>query len=342
MKNIYAAWIMLLIAVMFITACGPLPSEPDCILPEVFCVGLVTNLDGIKDQSFNQAAWAGLQQAQHDLNANIQYIQTADWKDYAKNISTFAEANYDVIVTVGFDQLNATTAAAQAHEQINFIGVDQPQEESLPNLTGLVFPEDQAGFLAGALAAQMTKSKKIGGVFATDLFTQVWRFGEGYRAGAQYINPEIQVLLNYHNDVSPDKTFTDPEWGAETAVAQIGQGADIICGAGEKTGEGAVVGAVEAGALAIGYDSDQYFTLPEAQKGLLSSVIKVITSSVFGLIKAAQQNKFPGGNLVGQVSYAPYHKLSDQVSAVIKTKMAEISRALADGSLLTNVPAVKP
>jgi len=206
----------------------------------------------------------------------------------------------------------------------------------------LNFPEDQAGFLVGALAAQMTKSKKIGGVFGTDAVPPVWRFGEGYRAGAAYIDPSIEVTNVYHNDVGFDKTFSDPEWGATTANSMTDKGVDVIFGGGGKTGNGAVTATAQKGVYAIGVDSDQYYTLPEAQKMLLSSAMKLITPGVFDLIKLAKDGKFPSGNYFGTAGYAPYHDLDSQVPAEVKTKMEQIAKGLIDGSIVTNVSPVKP
>jgi basic membrane protein A len=340
MKKIYAVLVVLLVAAMLLPACGP--STPDCSKPETFCVGLVTDVGKIDDKSFNQSAWEGVKQAEKDLGAIVQYIETTDAKDYAKNIGTFGEAKYDVVVTVGFALGEATIAAAKQYPNTKFIGVDQFQSEVTPGLAGLNFPEDQAGFLVGALAAQMTKTGKIGGVFGTDVVPPVWRYGEGYRAGAMYINPNIEIYNVYHSDVGFDKTFSDPEWGAATAKSMIEKGADIVFGGGGKTGNGAVIGAVEAGALGIGVDSDQYFTLPEAQKGLLSSAMKLITPGVFDLVKLAKDGKFPDGNYFGSAAYAPYHDLDGKVPAEVKAKMEEINKALLDGSLKTGVSAAKP
>ena len=340
MKKIYAVLVLLLVAAMLLPACGP--STPDCSKPETFCVGLVTDVGKIDDKSFNQSAWEGVKQAEKDLGAIVQYIETTDAKDYAKNIGTFGEAKYDVVVTVGFALGEATIAAAKQYPNTKFIGVDQFQADVTPGVAGLNFPEDQAGFLVGALAAQMTKTGKIGGVFGTDVVPPVWRYGEGYRAGAMYINPNIEIFNVYHSDVGFDKTFSDPEWGAATAKSMIEKGADIVFGGGGKTGNGAVIGAVEAGALGIGVDSDQYFTLPEAQKGLLSSAMKLITPGVFDLIKLAKDGKFPDGNYFGKAAYAPYHDLDGKVPAEVKAKMEEINKALLDGSLKTGVAPAKP
>ena len=308
-----------------------------------FKVGLVTDVGKIDDKSFNQSAWEGVKKAEAELGATVQYIETTDSKDYAKNISTFADEGYNVIVTVGFALGEATAAAAKQYPNVYFVGVDQFQAETIANLAGLNFPEDNAGFLVGALAAMMTKTKKIGSVCGTDAVPPVWRFGEGYRAGAAYIDPTVEVTVVYHNDVGFDKTFTDPEWGKTTAISMIDKGADVIFGAGGKTGNGALLGAAEKGVYAIGVDTDQYFTVPEAQKVLLSSAMKLIIPGVFDLIKAAKDGTaFPGGNFFGLAGYAPFHDLDSVVPAEVKTKMEEIAKGLIDGTIKTNVAPVKP
>ena len=217
MKKIFAVFALLLIVAMVLPACAP--AAADCKSADVFCVGLVTDVGKIDDKSFNQSAWEGVQQAEKDLGAEVQYIETTDAKDYDKNIATFADEGYDVIVTVGFALGEATAAAAKKYPNIKFIGVDQFQARGRhsPISLALNFPEDQSGFLVGALAAMMTTTNKIGAVCGTDAVPPVWRFGEGYKAGAAYDRPErhvTEVNVVYHNDVGFDKTFTDPEWGA--------------------------------------------------------------------------------------------------------------------------------
>ena len=340
MKKFYTLFALLLVAAMLLPACAP--AAPDCADAETFCVGLVTDVGKIDDKSFNQSAWEGVKQAETDLGAIVNYIETTDSKDYDKNISTFADEGYDVIVTVGFGMGEATAAAAANYPDVDFVGVDQFQGETVANVAGLNFPEDNAGFLVGALAAMMSESGKIGSVLGTDAVPPVWRFGEGYRAGAAYINPEVEVFVVYHNDVGFDKTFVDPEWGKQTAESMIDQGADVIFGAGGKTGNGAVEAAAQAGVYAVGVDTDQYFTLPNAAPRLLSSAMKMITPGVFDLIKLSKDGAFPGGNYFGAAGYAPYHDLDGEVPADVKAKMEEINAMLLDGSLTTNVPPVKP
>ncbi|MBN2548751.1 MAG: BMP family ABC transporter substrate-binding protein [Anaerolineales bacterium] len=339
-RKLYTIFAALIIAAMLLPACGP--AEVDCSKAETFCVGLVTDVGKIDDKSFNQSTWEGVQRAEKELGAKVQYIETTDAKDYDKNIATFADAKYDVIVTVGFALGEATVAAAKKYPDVKFIGVDQGQAEVTPNVAGLIFPEDQAGFLVGALAALMTKTDKIGAVLGTDAVPPVWRFGEGYRAGALYVNPSIEINIVYHNDVGFDKTFTDPEWGKTTAISMIDKGVDIIFGAGGKTGNGALLGAAEKGVYAIGVDTDQYYTVPEAAKVLLSSAMKLLTPGTFDLIKMAKEGNFPSGDYVGQAGYAPYHDLDSVVPADVKAKMEEIDKAIKDGSLQTGVAPVKP
>jgi len=342
MKKLHVLLAAFLIAVMLPSACAP--ATVDCASEDVFCVGLVTDFGKINDKSFNQSAWEGVQQAQKELGAQAQYIETADSKDYAKNIATFGNAGYDVIVTVGFSLGKASAAAAATYPDIDFIGVDQFQAETVEGVTGLIFPEDNAGFLVGALAAMMSKSHKIGAVCGTDGVPPVWRLGEGYKAGAAHADgikgTSTDVFVVYHSN--DDEAFTDPEWGEATARSMMDQGADVIFGCGSVTGNGAVTAAAQAGAYAIGVDTDQYLTLPNAALRMISSAMKLITPGVFELIKLSKAGNFPSGNYFGDVGYAPFHDLENEVPAEVQATMEEINAGLLNGSIETNVLPVKP
>lgn len=310
-------------------------------------IGLVTDVGSVNDKSFNQSSYEGIVRAQKELGAEIKYIETKDAKDYSKNIDQFVQEKYDVIVTVGFAIGDATLAAAKASPAIKFIGVDQflaPGSE-LPNLAGLNFNEDQAGYLAGTLAALVTKTKNVGGVFATDTVPPVWRFGEGYRAGIKATDPNVQIQILYHNSVGLDKTFTDPAWGKATALSMLDKGADIIFGGGGNTGNGALAGVAERkdkGVLCIGVDTDQYETVPEAQPVILTSAIKLLTPGVFNLVKAVQDNTFKGGNVIGDVGLAPFHQQESKVTAEMKARIEKLTADLKSGAVKTGVPPVKP
>lgn len=342
MKKLHLFLAMFLICTTLLPACTP--ASLDCSSKEVFCVGLVTDIGKINDKSFNQSAWEGVQQAQKELGAQVEYIETSNPKDYDKNIAAFGDENYDVIVTVGFALGDATLAAATTYPNTDFIGVDQFQEEPVDGIAGLNFPEDKAGFLVGALAAMMSKNNKIGAVCGPDSVPPVWRLGEGYKAGAAYVDSErettTEVFVLYHDN--DDQAFTDPKWGTETAKSIVDAGADVVFGCGSVTGNGAIIAAAQSDAYVIGVDTDQYFTLPEAAPLMLSSAMKLITPGVFDLIKRSRDGAFPSGNYLGNVGYAPFHDVDSKVPADVKTEMEKINAGLLDGSIKTNVPSVKP
>lgn len=307
-------------------------------------IGLVTDVGRVNDRSFNQSSWEGVVQAGEAAGLtegeSFKYIETTDTKDYADNLQQFIDAGFNVIVTVGFAMGEATINAAKANPDIYFIGIDQFQGEALPNLTGLVFNEDKAGFLAGALAAGLNKTGTIAAVLGTDLVPPVVAFREGYVNGAKYLNPDINVITTYHpGEIS--QAFVDPEWGAATAKQALDQGADVVFGAGGQTGNGALqeVAAAEGAGTSlfcIGVDTDQWETLPAAHPCLVSSAIKLITPSVVELIGTfGADGTMTAGNYFGGAGLAPFHDFESVVPQELKDKLAEIDAALADGSLTT-------
>ncbi len=322
--------------------------EVDCASPDVFCVGLVTDVGQIDDKSFNQSAWEGVKMAlDKGVADKIDYIETTDAKDYEANIELFAQRGYDVIVTVGFALGQATNAMAKKYPNIDFIGVDQFQAwavdddktNDLPNMAGLIFHEDQAGFMAGALAGMLTQTGTIAAVLGTDLVPPVVAFKEGYEAGAKYIKPDIKVISTYHPG-GLENAFTDPEWGAATARQAMDQGADVIFGAGGKTGNGALIEVASAAksgkhVYCIGVDTDQWYTVPEAHACLVSSAMKLITPGVFDLIQKAKDGQFPSGNYFGEVGLAPFHDFDSKIPQEVKDKLKEIREGLLNGTIDT-------
>jgi basic membrane protein A len=353
MKRSSVAIAVIMLAALTATGCGG--SAPDCTQDEVVCVGLVTQVGGLDDRGYNQDSWAALRQAKDNgLVHLIRNIETVDSRDYPKNIQTFADADYDIIVTVGYDQGAPTVAEANAYPEVLFIGVDQPSADFVAegdttpiNYVGLVFPEDQAGFLAGALAAMMSQTHKIGAICGTDSNPSIWRFGEGFRAGAAYLEEQMgltaEVMVVYHNDVAYDRSVSDPTWGAEAANSLIDQGADVIFGAGGQTGNGAVTAAAARGVYAIGVNTDQYYLSPEASSRMLSSAVKLIRPAVYESLRAAVEGDFPGGgDFDGAAGYAPFHDLDEQVPEDVRTEMERIYNGLLDESITTGVPRESP
>jgi basic membrane protein A and related proteins len=326
---------------------GCLPKSFNCKQPEVFCVGLVTDGGRITDHAYNQAAWEGLQQAKTAGFADwVASIETVDARDYQVNIRDLAQAGYDVIVTVGAGMGDATRTEAAAFPEAYFIGIDQDQSSSQEfnaNLVGLVFREDEIGYLAGALAASLTKTGNIGAILGSDVSLPMQRYGLGFSAGAASIDPNVVATVLYHNEVGIDKSTNDPEWGAAQANALVDQNTDIIFGGGGSTGSNAILAAVMRGAYAIGSDTDEYYTLPVAAPHLYTSVVKLISPALAALIEAARNAQeqvagFPSGNFTGQVGLAPYHDLDASIPDELKARMTQLTQDLLSGDTQTGVP----
>lgn len=320
-------------------ATGGAAPAGDCSSAEVFCVGMVTDMGSVDDKSFNQSAWEGIEAAAKQSGAQTKYIQTTDTKDYASNLKQFTDKKYDVIVTVGYVMAEATTKAATANPQTKFIGVDQAQAKVTDNVAGLVFPEDQAGYSAGYLAGLMTKTNKVAQVLGMQI-PPVEKYAKGFEAGAKAANSKSNVSIVYHP--AGDNAFSDPVWGANAAKQQLAQGADVVFGAGGKTGNGAlgeVAKAKGAGTstYCIGVDTDQWLTVPEAHPCLVTSATKLISKGTTELIMQAKDGKMKGGDFTGDVGLAPFHDFDAKLPADVKTKVAAVVKGLSDGSIKTGV-----
>ena len=313
--------------------------DSNCAAAESFCVGLVTDIGKVDDKSFNQSAHEGAMAAAAEVGGFYKYIETTDTKDYAANMAQFTDKSYDVIVTVGFLMAEATVTAAKANPNTKFIGVDQFQGEEVANVTGLIFPEDQAGYGAGYLAGLMTKTNKIGSVLGLEI-APVQLFAKGFEAGAKASNPSVAVTTVYHPPA--DNAFGDPVWGAAEAKKQLAQGADIIFGAGGGTGNGALIEIAKAeGAgtaiFCIGVDTDQWCTVPEAQPCLITSAVKGLTEGTSDLVKLAFDGSIAGGNFVGSAGISDYHDFAAVVPMDVQDKVAGVVAGLKDGSIKTGV-----
>jgi basic membrane protein A len=311
-------------------------------------VGLVTDVGKLSDKSFNFDSYKGVQDAQADKSLCVQgrAIESSTEDDYPKNIQQFLDQKYDMIVTVGFKLGDATIKAAKANPNTKFMMVDNADFTDNPvpaNLLGLLFQEDQPGFLAGALAGLMTKSNVIGAVVGLQSVPPVVRYTKGFENGAKYTNSKVKVLTIYQPESGP-KDFNDPDWGKQQANTFIGQGADIIFGAGGNTGNGALLGTKEKGKTCIGVDVDQYLSYPDVDSCLLTSAEKhldlAVKSGVTSMVKGNWANGVLTFNIKNNgIGLAPYHEFDSKVPADVKTKITDIEAKLKDGSLSTGVSA---
>ncbi len=303
-------------------------------------VGLVTDVGKVDDGTFNQYAYEGMMRAAQEFGLETSFIETAQPTDYDKNLEQFAQEGYDMIVTVGFMMGEATAAAAEKYPDINFAIVDFAYDNYPPNLEGMVFREDQAGFLAGVLAGLLTESKTVGIVAGMEI-PPVKKFRNGYENGVAYVCPDCEVIGVYID------SFTDPARGKTAALSQIAEGADIIFGAGGPTGSGGILGAAQEGVWVIGVDQDEFFTTfrggaADGADKILSSAMKRVDEAVYQAIRSAVMGAFQGGTSLFDaandgVGLADFHLAADAVPADVQARIAEVYQLLASGQLETGV-----
>ena len=308
-------------------------------VPDGFTVRLVTDIGKIDDRTFNQYAYEGMQAAADCFGFETDYIETASEADYAKNINTALEDDPDVVITTGFLLATDTLAAAEANPETSFIGIDQFQPEFPDNYVGVLFNEDEGGYMAGVMAASLSESGTIGVVGGREDVPPVVKLVNGYEAGAKSVNPDINVLKIYN------ESFDDTAKGASDAQQFIGEGADVIFGAGGKTGSAGVVEATSQGLWGIGVDQDEYFsTFDEGaapgSEYLATSAMKRVDLGVFLKILDAINGEFAGGIFGltaenGGITYAPFHDadIPEDAAAAVE----EARQGLADGSITTGL-----
>ncbi len=317
------------------------PSSPTSTVAPALKVAMIAP-NRIFDKGYMELAWSGVQLAEKELGAQVKPVEVLDTTLVIKNVDDLVSQGYTVIVMVSPQLQELSLEAAKKYPQITFIGVDHAQATVQPNLVGLVFNEDQAGYLAGALAAAMSKTGKVGAVLGTDVIPQLWAFGEGFRKGAQDQKPEIEVTLVYHNQVPIEQSFVDPEWGRLQANLMLDQEIDVIFAAAGATGNGTLLAIAErqdSGAMGIGVDTDQYLTLTEAQPILLSSSVKQVDQGILAIIKTIKAGTVQGGNFPGSIGLAPFHDFESKIPADVKQSLSALQQKLASGELKVNLPA---
>ena len=333
------AVLVLLLSIAALSACEPQPA--DCSRDGVFCVGLVTAYDGVDDHGLNQVAWEALQNvAAQTKIARLDNIESVDARDWEKNILFFADRGYDVIVTVGTNLAEATVAVAARYPGVSFIGVDQQLDEVFPNIATITFPEDQAGFLAGTVAAMVSSSGKVGAICETSGIDVVWQYCEGFRAGAIYEKEDVEVTVIYRENGDRAKTFNDPEWGNQNMLDLINKGVDVMTGFGGNTAQGAFLTAAENGIFVVGSEGDLYFRLPDIQEVLVTSIIDDPGTELSSLVRMAFQGDEISGPHVGKISYAPF-RASQFDATAIQSNMEEVLQKIGTGDIEINLPEKK-
>jgi basic membrane protein A len=333
------ACLVLLLFTAALSACEPQPA--DCSRNEVFCVGLVTAYDGVDDHSLNQTVWEALQNVAAQAKiVRLDNIESVDARDWEKNILFFADRGYDVIVTVGTNLAETTVAVAARYPGVSFIGVDQQLDEVYPNIATITFAEDQAGFLAGVVAAMVSSSGKVGAICETSGIDVVWQYCEGFRAGAIYEKEDVVVTVIYRENGERDKIFNDPEWGNQNMLDLIDKGVDVVTGFGGNTAQGAFLTAAENGIFVVGSEGDLYFRLPDIQEFLVTSIINDPGAELSSLARMASQGDEISGPHAGQIGYAPFRTPQFDATA-IQSNMEEVLQKIETGEIKINLPEKK-
>jgi basic membrane protein A len=253
-------------------------------------VGLVTDIGGLNDRSFNALANKGLEDAKKELGAEGRVITSDQNSDYVPNLSTLAQQKYDLVVGVGFLMADAVNTVAKRFPDTNFAVVDVSQaslKDKPANVEGLLFAEQQAGYLAGYLAGLYAKENDIDTVSSVggEKIPPVDHYIAGYQAGAKAANPDIKTLNGYSQD------FVDQAKCKEIALDQIGRGSGVVFQVAGQCGLGALDAAKQEGKQGIGVDADQAYLGAH----VLTSATKKVDVAVFDTVKSVQDGQFKAG-----------------------------------------------
>ena len=359
MRKLLLASISLLTVLALLAACAPKPTEaPTEVAPTVppevptsppeaaFRVGQVTDVGGIDDKSFNATAWLGMQNAEKELGVEVAYLESQQQTDYAVYQQQFIDQGYDMIVTVGYLLTEDTKTFAGKYPDVYFAGIDQTYDVSLPNLMGLTFATDQAAFVAGYLAAGMTKTGKVG-TFGGIEIPPVTVFMVGYESGVKYYNEKHGTNVEVLGMTTFVGNFESTDDGRRVGEDLISEGVDIIMPVAGPVGLGTAAAMQEnPGTMLIGVDTDWCVSAAEYCAVTLTSVRKAMDKTVPLAIQMALQGTFMGGELVGTlanggVSIAPFHEFDSQVSAELKAELDEVAQGIIDGSIKTGWPVAQ-
>jgi len=260
-------------------------------------VGVVFDVGGRGDKSFNDGAYAGAMRAARELGAEVRFVEPGEGSDREAGLRLLAAQHMDLVLGVGFIFSDDLTQLAKEYPDVHFAGVDYALGtdaqgntiEPPPNLAALKFREEQGSFLVGAIAALVSKSHRVGFVGGMDI-PLIHKFEAGFRAGVKQVCPDCRVTAQYAG-VTPE-AFRNPGRGKELALSQYNQGVDVIFHASGSTGLGVFEAARATGKLAIGVDADQY---AEAPGYVLTSMVKGVDNAVFDAINWVRENRFHGG-----------------------------------------------
>jgi len=329
MKKILA--LLLALAMVFcLAACGE-KKEDEKKEETKIKVGMVTDVGGVNDKSFNQTTWEGLQAlAAEDSSFEVKYLESKTDADYQTNINTFVDEEYDLIICVGYQLANATLDAATQYPDQKFAIIDDATID-LPNVACLMFAQEEASYLVGLVAGSVTESKVVGYVQGM-YFDAMNLFGIGYVTGVKQVCPDATILQVNAN------SFGDIPGGAAIATDMISNGADVIYHAAGGTGIGVINTCADSKVWAIGVDTDQSTLNPD---WVITSAMKRVDTASQDISKAVKDGTFTAGvhtyNLKnGGVDLAP---TTTHIPAEVLAVVEQAKKDIIEGKFV--VPTTK-
>jgi basic membrane protein A len=325
---------------------APEPSESAAAVDYKAC--MVSDVGGIDDNSFNENAWAGMEQAEAELGVEVTFLESRATEDYERNINQHISDGCDMIVTVGFLLGDATKAAAEANPDVRFAIVDFAYDPAIPNVEGLIYQQDQAAMLAGYAAASWSKTGVMGTFGGINIGQGVTGFMDGFIAGMNYYNEQNGASVTMLGGRDPNDpasgTFTGDFESTDNAknvtLGFLQEGADVILPVGGPIGQGtfAAIREQNAEAVGLGVDVDWTLTVPDYADLMLTSIVKRIDNSVFQAVERAVNGEAPGAVFVSTlenegVGIAPFHDYEDQISDDVKADLEEMAAAIIAGDL---------
>jgi basic membrane protein A and related proteins len=331
MRKLATLIVVLLLVHVGLLFVRPKSAEP-AAAADALKLGVVFDVGGRGDKSFNDGAYLGALKAQKEIGATVQYIEPADGSDRESGIRLMAAEKMDLVYAIGFIFTDDINTLAKEYPAGRFADIDYSVATDAqgkvipppPNVAALIFREEEGSFLVGAVAGLVTKTRTVGFVGGMNI-PLIHKFEAGFAAGVKQVCPKCRVISQYAG-VTPD-AFRNPGKGKEIAFSQYQQGADIIYHASGATGLGVFEAARATGKLAIGVDADQY---AEAPGHVLTSMVKRVDVAVFDAAKRVKDGTFKGGVYV-------YGLAQDGVSYVYD----EHNRALIPDSVVARVEALK-
>ena len=291
-----------------------------------FKIGMVTDVGGVNDGSFNQSAWEGLQRAAENFGCEVKYIESKGDADFVPNIESFLDEDYDLIICTGYVMADAVRDAAELNPDQKFAIVDDASNADLDNVTCMMFEQEQASYLVGLAAGYTTESNVVGFVVGQANETMN-SFGYGYCAGVLDANPDATILQYNAN------SFGDASAGKTAVNTMVTKGADVVFHAAGGTGLGVIDGCKENGIWAIGVDSDQSPLAPET---ILTSALKRVDNACYDATKKTILGTLEGGVetydlAAGGVDIAP---TTDNLSKDVLEKIEDAKKDIIAGDLV--------